>query len=226
MKKVLYVEEDLNLASTIKSTLNYFQMNVEYLSNCKKAIQAFDLFQPDIIFLNIAMKDELNSFDFAEIIREKSPVPILFTSSSDEEYYLKKAFGVLNSDYIRKPYGITELNLRINKMLYASGTIHVSGTLYKLGDIRYIPCEQTVQFGDNNIHLSQFENEVLAILCKNMSQFVDRNTIIHRVWHVNDSKLKEPSYYNIITKLRRILEIDPRIKIESKLKSMVRIVVA
>lgn len=122
MKKVMYIEEDLKLASTTKSTLNYFQISVEHFSSWEKALHAFEDLQPDMIFIDITLKDKITNFDFVKIIRKKSLVPILFTSSSVEDFYLKKAFGVLNSDYIRQPFNIMELNLRINKMLYTTCT--------------------------------------------------------------------------------------------------------
>lgn len=224
MKKILYIEDDLNLASSIKSSLIHFRMIVEHFSNCEKALQIFDKFRPDIIFINIVLNDKrINGFNFSEIIREKSSVPILVTTPVDDDLHLHKIFDIKNSDYIRKPYGVTEMKLRINKMLYPSVTTHIPGDIYQLGNTCFIPCGQSLQIEDKEIHLSQFETDVLAILCKNMSQFIHHDTIIHHVWHINDCKMKEPSYYNVITKLRRLLKTEPRVRIESKMKSMVRI---
>ena len=224
MKKVLYIEDDLNLADCIKSKLIHLQMTVERLSNCERALQIFDKFRPDIIFINIVLNDKkINGFNFSEIIREKSEVPILATTPLDDDLHLQKVFDISNSDYIRKPYGITELKLRIYKMLNFRIATHTPENIYQLGHLRFVPCGQALQIGDKEIHLSQFENDVLAILCKNMSQFINHDTIIHHVWHINDCKMKEPSYYNVITKLRRLLKTEPRVRLESKMKSLVRI---
>lgn len=201
-------------------------MRVEHFTSCEKALQVFDDFNPDIVFINIAMNNrKVNGFNFTEIIRVKSSVPILATTSPDDDLHLNKIFDIPNSDFIRKPYGVNELKLRLNKMLYSTVTPHMPGCVYKLGNISFIPYNQTVETCDSSFHLSEFETEVLAVLCKNTPQFVPREAIILSVWHVNDCKMKEPSYYNIITKLRKILSIDPCIKIESKMRSMVRIVI-
>lgn len=58
-------------AYTTKSTLNYFQMSVEHFSNWEKALHSFEDFQPDIIFIDITLKDKITGFDFVEIIRKK-----------------------------------------------------------------------------------------------------------------------------------------------------------
>ncbi|MEA4936657.1 MAG: hypothetical protein VB102_08455 [Paludibacter sp.] len=96
---------------------------------------------------------------------------------------------------------------------------------YVLGYFLYIPFEQSLQYQDKDIHLSYFENEVLLMLCRHMHQFVSRKNMICEIWQVKDCTLKEPSFYNNITKLSKILQHDPRIKIECCLRSKVRLLV-
>lgn len=225
MKKILYVEDDLNLASTVRSTLNYLQLDVKHFMNGENALSIFDDFQPDLVILDIMLNGEMDGFDIAENVRQTSNTPILFTSSLEDDHNLEKGFGFINSDYIRKPFSIKELKLRINRMLHQDITPNTSPQRQILGKFIYIPFEQTLQYEGCDIHLSYFENEVLQMLCKHINQFVARNHIIREIWQVKDHTLKEPSYYNIICKLRKILQSEPRIKIECCLRSKVRLLV-
>jgi len=225
MKKILYVEDDLNLASTVRSILNNSQLDVKHFINGENALAILDDFQPDLVILNIMLSGETDGFDIAEKIRHTLNTPILFTSSLEEDQHLEKGFGFINSDYIRKPFSVKELKLRINRMLLQDITSGSSQQRYMLGKFTYKPFEQSLQYLDKDIHLSYFENEVLLMLCRHMHQFVSRKNMICEIWQVKDSTLKEPSFYNNITKLRKILQCDPRIKIECCLRSKVRLVI-
>ena len=225
MKKVLYVEDDMNLAATIRSTLINFQLEVKHFLNGENALALFPDYQPDLVILDIKLNGEMDGFDVAESIRLKSNTPILFTSSLEEDHHLEKGFRYINMDYIRKPFSIKELKLRINRMLHQDISSNLPRKQYILGKFTYIPFEQSLQYQDTHIHLSYYENEVLLMLCKHKQQFVSRDNMIREIWQIHDHVLKEPSYYNIITKLRKILQSDPRIKIESCLRSKVRLVI-
>lgn len=225
MKRILYVEDDQNLAVAIRSTLTNLQLDVKHFLNGENALAFFPDYQPDLVILDIMLNGELDGFDVAEAIRKQSNTPILFTSSLEEDFHLEKGFRHINSDYIRKPFGIKELKLRINRMLHQDITQHPGRQKYTLGKFTFIPFEQSLLYLNNHIHLSYYENEVLLMLCRHIHQFVSRDNIICDIWQVKEPVLKEPSYYNIITKLRKILQSDPCIKIESCLRSKVRLVV-
>ena len=123
MKKVLYAENDINLALAVKSLLETQYMQVQHESRGRDVLENFASFNPDLLILDVMLDDDKDGFQVAEDIRKKSQVPILFISSNDESSHLRRAFNIKHTDYIRKPFTIQELQLRINRILYQGNLI-------------------------------------------------------------------------------------------------------
>lgn len=115
MKKAIYVEDDLNLASAIICILKTFKINVLHFTSGTDALCEFDRTTTDFVLLDIKIPGSLDGFDIARIIRSRSQVPILFTTGISEENELSKLLNFSNSDYILKPFSMNEFRLRIQK---------------------------------------------------------------------------------------------------------------
>jgi DNA-binding response OmpR family regulator len=115
------------------------------------------------------------------------------------------------------------LLFRVNKKLNRINIASSSKQQYRLKRLNFVPFEKVIYLHSTPVHLSSLESAVLTILCENMDKFVDKNMIIREVWDVEDTKSKEASFNNVISKLRKILRAEHEVKIESGLKAKVRI---
>jgi len=219
MKKVLIIEDDVNLGTPLAGALEMHDYKVSYLANCNKAMEEFNCFQPDIVLLDIILNGELDGFEIGNQIRKINDVPIVFTTSCDGNEDFKQAFSIANTDYVRKPYRLIEILLRIERLLSSEQKqTHKSEKCYQIGQFNFFPEEQMINFEHEKIHLTNYESAVFTILCQNRDTFVTRKSIIETVWHEKESKLKEGSLNNIVTTLRKYLSKDNRITLESKIK--------
>ena len=215
MNKVLIIEDDVNLGTTLSGVLEMQNFEVRYLINGENVLNELNNFQPDIVLLDIILNAELDGFEIGKLIRKESNVPILFTTSRDGNDDFKMGFSIYNTDYVRKPYHLMEVLVRIENMLSKQHHSEVLNNTYYLGNYRFLPSEQSLKFIDTNTHLNNYESAVLTLLCKNIDTFISRKQIIESVWNIKEVKIKEGSLNNILTNLRKYLNRDGRIVMES-----------
>lgn len=223
MKKILVVEDDLNLGTALVGFLEMQKYEVLYVSNGDEAITEFRGFEPDLVTLDVMLNCSVDGFEIAKQIRKFSNTPIIFTTSRDGNEDYETGFGIENSDYVRKPYRLVELMLRINKMVEAEMSAAVSDNKFRIGRFKFYPDEQSLRFDKGDIHLNHLDSVVLALLCRNKGNFMSREEIIKIVWQVNETSLKEAALYNCISRLKKYLYTDEDVKIENKIRLGIRL---
>jgi DNA-binding response OmpR family regulator len=224
MKKILVVEDDLNLGTALVGFLEMQKYEVLYVSNGDEAIAEFQRFAPDLVTLDVMLNCSIDGFGIAKQIRKFSNTPIIFTTSRDGNEDYETGFGIENSDYVRKPYRLVELMLRINKMVEAEMiTSLIADNQFRIGRFKFFPDEQSLKFDKGDIHLNHLDSVVLALLCRNKGNFMTREEIIKIVWQVNEPALKEAALYNSISRLKKYLYNDDQVKIENKIRLGIRL---
>jgi DNA-binding response OmpR family regulator len=224
MKKILVVEDDLNLGTALVGFLEMQKYEVLYVSNGDEAISEFQRFAPDLVTLDVMLNCSIDGFGIAKQIRKFSNTPIIFTTSRDGNEDYETGFGIENSDYVRKPYRLVELMLRINKMVEAEMiTSLIADNQFRIGRFKFFPDEQSLKFDKGDIHLNHLDSVVLALLCRNKGNFMTREEIIKIVWQVNEPALKEAALYNSISRLKKYLYNDDQVKIENKIRLGIRL---
>jgi len=213
MKKILIVEDDLNLGTTLAGVLESQSYKVHYLSSGKTVMNELKTFEPDIIILDIMLNEEQDGFDISKQIRSISKTPVLFTTSRDGNDDFINGFSMDNTDYVRKPYKVMEVLKRIEKLL----EIQTKKESFTIGHFSFFPCEQSLKYDCGNINLNNYESAVLSLLCKNTGNFISKKTITEVVWNETDPKLKEGSLNNILTNLRKHLKKDNSVLLETRM---------
>ena len=225
MKKILVVEDDLNLGTALVGFLEMQKYEVYYVSNGDEAIAEFQQFSPDLITLDVMLNCSIDGFEIARKIRKFSDVPIIFTTSRDGNEDYEIGFGIENSDYVRKPYRLVELMLRINKMVEAEMTSAAAANdnQFRIGRFKFFPDEQSLKFDKGDIHLNNLDSVVLALLCRNKGNFMSLEEIIKIVWQVEETSSKEAALYNSISRLKKYLYNDDQVVIENKIRLGIRL---
>jgi len=223
MKRILIIEDDVNLGTTLQGALQSQKYEVHYLTSGEKAMEELHTFEPDIVLLDVMLNEEKDGFEISKEIRAVSKVPILFTTSREENEDLETGFNIGNSDYVRKPYRLMEVSKRIEKML----ATQAREQSFRFGHFTFSPIERSLKYDCGNIHLNNYESAVLTILCKNPGKFISRNAIIEMVWsEKKNPKIKEGSLNNIVSNLRKYLQKDNQIELETKIGLGIRLVLA
>lgn len=213
MIKVLYVEDEPFLAKIVKETLVGRNFCVTHVPDGEQAIEIFNETDPDICILDI-MLPKKNGYQVAQYIRASDPdIPILFLTAKDQTDDLVKGFESGGNDYIRKPFSLEELIVRLHNLLkLVNIKTSVSEKIAIGSQIQFSPANLTVHTHNEDITLSHKESQILTLLCHHQNQVIERKMILMSVWN-------DDSYYNSRTldvymrKLRKLLSVDPSIQI-------------
>lgn len=213
--KILYVEDEAFLAKIVKESLESRQYEVLLEMDGGEAISQFRNFKPDICILDIMLPNK-DGFAIAEEIRQlNAAIPIIFLTAKTQTADLVKGFRKGANDYIRKPFSMEELIVRIeNALRYQQETGQYSDQKddIKLGRYLFNPHRQTLTFGDSEKKLSFRESELLRLLYENREQVIDRRGILNVLWG-SDSFFNSRTLDVYITKLRSYLKDDPAMEI-------------
>src|SRR3954466_11597858 len=115
--KVLYVEDETFLAKIVSETLESRGYDVVLEEDGGRAVQKFVEAKPDVCVLDIMLPNK-DGFAIADEIREKdTEVPIIFLSAKSQTSDVVNGFRLGANDYIRKPFSIEELIVRIENVL-------------------------------------------------------------------------------------------------------------
>ncbi|TWV90293.1 response regulator transcription factor [Chitinophaga pinensis] len=168
--KLLYVEDEPFLSRIVSDGLKASGYEVHLITDGKKALSAFETFQPDICVLDIMLPSK-DGYTIAEEIRMLDhQVPIIFLSAKSLTEDVVKGFKTGGNDYLKKPFSMEELLVRIEALLYRfSGAPQQKAaekeTLYHLVAVHWIPYETLVTSGGKHT-LSFKESALLEMLIR------------------------------------------------------------
>jgi len=212
--KVLYVEDELFLGKIVKESLESRGFEVVMEGDGAKATALFKKSKPDICVLDIMLPNK-DGFAIADEIRElDTKVPIIFLTAKTQTEDVVKGFTIGGNDYIRKPFSMEELIVRIqNAVRSKTGNEQkISGDNVTLGKYSFQINRQVLSSGTEDRKLSFRESELLKLLYENRDKIIDRKDILNLLWG-NDSFFNSRNLDVYITKLRSYLKEDPALEI-------------
>lgn len=214
--RVLYVEDETFLGKIVKESLESRGFDVVMEDDGANVLKVFKQINPDICVLDVMLPNK-DGFTVAEEIRDlNEEVPIIFLTAKTQTDDLVKGFSSGGNDYIRKPFSMEELIVRIeNALRYkreGAGIAATTGDEMKLGKYVFHQIRQTLCVDGTERKLSFRENELLKLLLKNRDKIIDRKDILNLLWG-NDSFFNSRNLDVYITKLRGYLKEDESLEI-------------
>jgi len=210
--KVLYVEDEVFLAKIVSETLQTRGYDVVLEGDGGKAVDLFSKEKPDVCVLDIMLPNK-DGFTIADEIRDKDPlVPIIFLSAKSQTSDVVNGFKIGGNDYIRKPFSIEELIVRIDNVLKNKTAIPEETEEVQIGEYTFNIKRQTLNHPSEQRKLSYRESELLRLLYENRDKIVERSEILTLLWG-SDSFFNSRNLDVYITKLRGYLKHDPSIEI-------------
>lgn len=222
--KVLYAEDEINLGKIVKETLDGRGFEVIMVTSGSAVLPAYHKERPDICVLDIMMPDR-NGFEVAGDIRViDEDIPIIFLTAKTETEDLVRGFRTGANDYIRKPFSMEELIVRIENVLrvrrvavggVGSGAVGPgsgAAEVIAIGTYSFYPYRQVLVGDGEERKLSYRENELLRQLWLGRDQIIAREDILQAIWG-NDSFLNSRNLDVYVTKLRGYLKGDERVEI-------------
>ena len=142
--KILYAEDELFLGKIVKESLESRGYTVVMEADGGKVTDLFKKVLPDICVLDIMLPNK-DGFAIADEIRElDKEVPIIFLTAKTQTEDVVKGFNLGGNDYIRKPFSMEELIIRIVHLLKLKpNDTAVSNDIFSIGKFTFQSNRQT-----------------------------------------------------------------------------------
>ena len=211
--KILYVEDEPFLGRIVKESLESRDYEVTMVTDGNLVQSVFEKINPDICVLDIMLPSK-DGYTIAKEIRQSNPaLPIIFVTAKNQTEDVLKGFEVGGNDYIRKPFSMEELIVRINNLLTLSLKNQKSkAELLQLGKYEFNVLRYELRFGQIIKKLSHREASLLHFLAENRNTTIKRKDVLMKLWG-DDSFFNSRNLDVYITKLRDYLKDDPSIEI-------------
>lgn len=212
--KVLYVEDELFLGKIVKETLETRGFEVIMESDGADVVRTFEDEQPDICILDVMLPNR-SGFELAEDIRKlNDDVPVIFLTAKTQTEDVVHGFKIGGNDYIRKPFSMEELIVRIENVLRVrkEDMPMVLGDSITMGKYHFHLNKQVLSNGTTERKLSYREAELIKYLFQNRNNVIDRRDLLNHIWG-NDSFFNSRNLDVYITKIRGYLKEDSSLEI-------------
>jgi DNA-binding response OmpR family regulator len=209
--KVLLAEDEASLGMIVKESLETRDFLVFLAEDGEQAVEIYKKEQPDILVLDVMMPKK-DGFSVAEDIRkENKRIPIIFLTAKSQTSDVLEGFHKGGNDYLKKPFSIEELIVRIKALLdrieIKSNVDHIT-----IGKYIFNLTKQTLEIDNNIEQLTHREAELLFYLFEKKNEILDRSFILNKLWS-NDDFFNARSMDVFISKLRKKLKKDETIQI-------------
>ncbi len=214
---ILFVEDELFLAEIVKESLESRGFKVIHQATASGALEAYYKSRPEIIILDVMLPDA-DGFALARQIRSNDmQSPIIFLTSKSLSQDVVTGFESGGNDYLKKPFSMEELVVRIKALTSTSRTLFGSSADFNAPTAigtRYLFHYQSgvLKQNKNVIRLTSREAELLKLFLLNRNQVMERKAILLHIWH-NDDFFSGRSLDVFISRLRKYLQHDPEVKI-------------
>jgi DNA-binding response OmpR family regulator len=214
MSKILFAEDEPALAEIVRDTLVLKGFDVIQTPNAAETINQYHKTRPDILILDVMLPDG-DGFSLAKQIRQTDiHTPIIFLTSKSLPANVVEGFESGGNDYLKKPFSIEELIVRIKALLsqnrLITPPIPEKRQAIIIGNYQFHYPEGILNLSGTRRTLTNREAEILQMLLLNKNNMLDRNTILNTLWGNNDY-FSGRSLDVFITKLRKYLKDDPSV---------------
>lgn len=210
--KILFVEDEEDLTLIVADTLRGQGYEVITAADGIDGLDRFKSEGADIVVADVMMP-KMDGFSMAKEIRKLSlTVPLLFLTAKSTIDDVEEGFEIGANDYLKKPFELRELIVRIKALLRRFNTNRGEDLKYPLGSYMFNVSTQTLSLDGQSVELSHFEARLLELLATNIGKTVDASELMVAVWQ-RDEPSNRNSLHGYIHKLRRALRQDPSISI-------------
>lgn len=211
-KTILLAEDEPALGLIIKESLETRNFKVLLCDNGVTAFETYKTHKPELLVLDVMMP-KMDGFTLAKNIRQiDTVIPILFLTAKSQTADVVEGFTIGGNDYLKKPFSMEELIVRINNLLQRTELQQTSESI-ALGNYTFNFTKQSLQYKDETPELlTHREAHLLFHLIQNKNQVLDRTLILNELWG-NDDFFNARSMDVFITKLRKKLSQDDSLQI-------------
>ncbi|MCP1226483.1 response regulator transcription factor [Sebaldella sp. S0638] len=171
--KILIVEDEERIRKVVRSFLIKNGYVVREAADGEEGLDLFYEWNPDLVLLDVMMPKK-DGYEVCRAIKSEKTTPVLMLTAKTQEEDEIRGLEIGADDYIRKPFSLKILELRLKNLL--------GDEIYTIGEFRFVKNEKNVYFNDKIVDLPPKEYDLLYYLAKNHSKIFSREQILNNVW--------------------------------------------
>jgi len=181
--KILILEDEKVLADSMMEFLIDLGYEVVHQVNSEKAFDEVYENAYDLLLLDVNVHGSLNGFELLTALREVNIlVPAIFITSLNNIEALTEGYSCGCCDYIRKPFALAELQLRVEQAIKTQCFGSVDAIIELTFGYQYDTKKMQLTLDDEVILLSKTETKFLELLIKNRGSVVSYEMFWEEVW--------------------------------------------
>lgn len=199
--KILLLEDDLILNEIIEEFLQSLEYDVTVAYDGMRASEIIYDEHFDLLILDVNVPN-MTGFEFLSSLRENNiTTPAIFITSLDSVEDVEEGFRSGADDYLKKPFELRELELRINNI---KRLLHMEDNELIIGNnIKFNPKLNYINNNSIQTKLPLKEAQILKYLLKNSNRCVSQDELSSNIWTYEDS----PTSSTIRTYIKNIRKI-------------------
>ena len=182
MTTVLVVDDESGVRDLLSDALHFAGYETAVASHGREALDIWRLQRIDLCVVDINMP-VMDGFEFLEAIR-KSDVntPVLLLSARDSSEDIARGLRYGADDYVRKPFSVEELLLRVGAILRRTQRVDGEVLIYSCGPLKMDTDRHEVTRDGELIDLSATEFRLLEMLMSRLNRLVTREQLLRDIW--------------------------------------------
>lgn len=181
MQKIMIVEDDEIIASSIKKHLEKWNYDVRVVNDFENVLEDFRNYEPLLILLDISLP-YYNGYYWCQEIRKESEVPIIFISSTSENMNIVMAMNMGADDFINKPFDLMVLTAKLQAILRRTYSFNKTQNVLNYRSLTLDLLKGVISYHEDSIELTKTELKIMQILFEHAGQIVSRDTIMEALW--------------------------------------------
>ncbi|MGD9970583.1 MAG: response regulator transcription factor [Sulfuricurvum sp.] len=205
--RLLLLEDDPNLSESVSE---YLEEHGYEVACAFDAVSAEDLIYErpfDLLLLDVNVPGGDGFSLLKKSRKEGNSIPAIFITSRNAMNDVETGFESGGDDYIRKPFALKELLLRIQTILKRNFFHHPSDALDLGGGISYDIAGQTLTIDGNVQTLQNKEHKLLKLFIQHKNELLSHETIMEQLWEYDETP-SDGSLRTYIKTLRKLLGKD------------------
>ncbi len=207
LAKILIVDDDPAIRNLIQRFLSKQKYQVESAEDGKTALAIFEQFNPDLVILDVNLPD-VTGYNLCEEMQKRTKVFVLMLTSRADEADKIRGFAQGADDYLTKPFGLGELEVRVGAILKRQRTV-TAPEKQRLSFEKLVidPERREVTLNNHLILLTALEFDLLRFLASHPGRVWRRAELLQEVWdydYVGDQRVVDVH----IGQIRKKIEID------------------
>ena len=213
MSRILVVDDETDVCEILKFNLEINGYEVDTANSAEEAMQ-MELATYDLFLLDVMMY-KVSGFTLASHLRkqqETANTPIIFVTAKDSENDTLTGFNLGADDYIRKPFRINEVIMRVKAVLRRTAERRPAPTVETtFRSLTLNPDTKRATIDNNDLSLTKKEFELLYTLLSTPGKVYSREELLKQIWPDDANILERSVDVNIARMRKKLSEYAPHI---------------